>query len=210
MQECCCICPTKIALINMWAGDGGLSVASETCSPQKLTTIGRVMYGIQQAISASGVQVSKQAFLTSHLQAIVESKRASGMHDDAVNTICSFLLCLVLAPESSSAVRTGTAVLAIVEHLGALQRRRDAAGKTDPCGPANRLLQLFAALDFGSDATAPTAAAHWPGGRHDNDHLDFRQIQALPTAAELASGTRNPFLPLADMSDGFLVQQVRL
>lgn len=49
----------------------------------------------------------------------------------------------------------------------------------------------------------------WPGGRHSNDSEDFRAVQVVPTADEVAPGVRPPFLPQADGSDQFLGWQVR-
>jgi hypothetical protein len=54
---------------------------------------------------------------------------------------------------------------------------------------------------------AAAAVAKWPGGKHDNDHVDFRMIQVLPTVSELKHAS--PFLPLADGSDKFLIWEVR-
>jgi hypothetical protein len=54
---------------------------------------------------------------------------------------------------------------------------------------------------------AAAAVAKWPGGKHDNDHVDFRKIQVLPTVSELKQAS--PFLPLADESDKFLIWEVR-
>ncbi|KAG2151640.1 P-loop containing nucleoside triphosphate hydrolase protein [Suillus bovinus] len=34
-------------------------------------------------------------------------------------------------------------------------------------------------------SSAPPSAAHGPGGRHDNDHVNFREIAILPTADEI-------------------------
>lgn len=48
----------------------------------------------------------------------------------------------------------------------------------------------------------------WPGGRHGNDCEDFRAIEVVPTADEIAPGVRAPFLPQADGSDQFLGWQV--
>jgi hypothetical protein len=42
-----------------------------------------------------------------------------------------------------------------------------------------------------------------PGGRHDNDHLHYRDIALLPTPAELACG-ESPYLPLASKANAFL------
>ena len=60
----------------------------------------------------------------------------------------------------------------------------------------------------GTMSVDPAAVASWPGGRHDNDREDFRAIEVVPTAAELAAGVRAPFLPQADDSDEFLLWQV--
>lgn len=50
---------------------------------------------------------------------------------------------------------------------------------------------------------------HWPGGRHGNDHAEFRDISIEPVAAEVVPGAPDPFLPMADGSDQFLAGQVR-
>ena len=42
-----------------------------------------------------------------------------------------------------------------------------------------------------------------PGHRHDNDHMDYRQIQIVPTVAEAAS-KEEAFTPLADAANKFL------
>lgn len=46
------------------------------------------------------------------------------------------------------------------------------------------------------DNTADTVG-EGPGGRHDNDHADYRKIKILPTAAEFSS-TDRPFYRRAD------------
>jgi hypothetical protein len=51
------------------------------------------------------------------------------------------------------------------------------------------------------------AVLQWPGGRHGNDHVDFRTINVVPTVEELHH--KMPFLPLMDKSDQFLAGQVR-
>lgn len=43
-------------------------------------------------------------------------------------------------------------------------------------------------------------AGAMPGGRHDNDHADYRQISIMPTADEILSKDR-PFLRTADIID---------
>ncbi|KAH8672057.1 NFX1-type zinc finger-containing protein 1 [Tricladium varicosporioides] len=47
---------------------------------------------------------------------------------------------------------------------------------------------------------SPTDTEDKPGGRHNNDHLDHRQISVMPTADELLSKER-PFLRTADFLD---------
>lgn len=45
----------------------------------------------------------------------------------------------------------------------------------------------------------------WPGGRHSNDHVDFRQISIVPTVDEL-SPSQDPFLPRVDRVETFLAE----
>ena len=47
------------------------------------------------------------------------------------------------------------------------------------------------------DSAAPANGELGPGGRHDNDFVDFRQISILPTADELTSA-EPPFLLVAE------------
>ncbi|KAF7316838.1 hypothetical protein HMN09_00417100 [Mycena chlorophos] len=60
------------------------------------------------------------------------------------------------------------------------------------------------------DVVAPQDADLHPGGRHDNDHPDFRKIAILPTADEVAS-TEPPFLrryrPLAESEEAHAVAE---
>lgn len=64
-----------------------------------------------------------------------------------------------------------------------------------------------------SQPSKPGAAACWvtdmvlPGGRHDNDHQDFRHIRVLPTVEELKS-TVEPYLPLASGGNKFIEDPV--
>lgn len=78
-----------------------------------------------------------------------------------------------------------------------------------------KLNALFAATGTAASAHqkelmasgAAAAVARWPGGRHDNDHVDFRSIQVVPTVNEIKH--TSPFLPYTDRSDQFLVWEVR-
>ncbi|CAM9987829.1 unnamed protein product, partial [Discosporangium mesarthrocarpum] len=48
-----------------------------------------------------------------------------------------------------------------------------------------------------------------PGGRHDNDHADFRSIRILPSHEELTCSTQ-PFLPTPRDEWPHLDRQFRL
>jgi hypothetical protein len=54
-------------------------------------------------------------------------------------------------------------------------------------------------LPFNPDQNSPDADAR-PGGRHDNDHADYRQISIMPTGDELLSRERS-FFRTADFLD---------
>jgi hypothetical protein len=45
-----------------------------------------------------------------------------------------------------------------------------------------------------SESTPRSELLNGPGGRHDNDHIDFRQISILPTADELEFTSEKSFL----------------
>jgi len=49
-----------------------------------------------------------------------------------------------------------------------------------------------------------------PGGRHDNDHADFREIAILPTAAELESTSENEFLRPSSWLDDPSTERTRV
>jgi hypothetical protein len=86
-------------------------------------------------------------------------------------------------------------------------------GRADVDSRALRSLVLADAVLLGhvpSVATAPKPeTALWvaderpPGGRHDNDQLNFRNIRILPTSQELQCATR-PWLPLASGANNFV------
>lgn len=60
-----------------------------------------------------------------------------------------------------------------------------------------------------SDATNLEANEHGPGGRHDNDFVDFREIAILPTADEVRSD-EPPFLRLAETLEDAAYEDKRL
>jgi len=49
-----------------------------------------------------------------------------------------------------------------------------------------------------------------PGGRHDNDHADFREISILPTAAELESSSEKAFLRPSSWLDDPSTEKTRV
>jgi len=71
--------------------------------------------------------------------------------------------------------------------------------------------EVLRATASGADAPPESAMAvvAWqtdlvpPGGRHDNDAVNFRDVRLLPTAEELGSDAK-PYLPLAGGANSFL------
>ncbi|KAI0954385.1 hypothetical protein AcV7_007636 [Taiwanofungus camphoratus] len=59
------------------------------------------------------------------------------------------------------------------------------------------------------DATLPISSEYSPGGRHDNDHVDFREIAIVPTADEIISSER-PFLRRSSVLDDPSTEDNRL
>ena len=59
------------------------------------------------------------------------------------------------------------------------------------------------------DATDVEADGHGPGGRHDNDFADFREVAIHPTADEVRSG-EPPFLRLAETLEDSAYEDKRL
>ena len=60
---------------------------------------------------------------------------------------------------------------------------------------AEKLVDIFAAAEVPHAASGPASVRCYPGGRHDNDHADFRSIAIMPTSSE-ALCQKPPFLPL--------------
>jgi hypothetical protein len=86
-------------------------------------------------------------------------------------------------------------------------------GRADVDSRALRSLVLADTVLHGSTPAVPAASKPetvlWvsderpPGGRHDNDQLNFRSIRTLPTSQELQCATR-PWLPLASGANDFV------
>lgn len=78
-------------------------------------------------------------------------------------------------------------------------------------GPGGAALQnVFAAIGHqGALGLGSAAVDAWPGGRHENDKVEFRSIAIVPVAAEVQRGVK-VFLPQADGGDQFLQWRARL
>jgi len=84
----------------------------------------------------------------------------------------------------------------------ALVERSTAAGSEATRRRAERLRVLVDGHHAGADP-AGGVDEEQPGGRHSNDHADFRRISVLPTTDEVFA-TTPPFLPRASPDEAFL------
>jgi hypothetical protein len=135
---------------------------------------------------------------------------AQELEDEEAKQLCSFLRALTkpyIEPRQSERVR----------NLAKALRER---GDTDEA----RILCRFLLLDESEKVLADRQAVHgskpkrakvacWvtdmepPGGRHDNDHLNYRDIRVIPTVEELTCGEK-PYLPLASGENNFIEDPV--
>jgi hypothetical protein len=143
------------------------------------------------------------------IQALVEYDVAQALDKPSATVFCSFLRALTKAfiePRQSEQV---------------LVMAKDLRGRGD-VAEANVLCTFLLVEDRESRALAtqkpnpvsnPTTAACWvsdiipPGGRHDNDHRNYRNVRILPTVEELACATK-PYLPLASGENRFIEEPV--
>jgi hypothetical protein len=70
---------------------------------------------------------------------------------------------------------------------------------------ANHMRKVEAQVAAAADRRHVAHTTQWPGGRHSNDHVDFRQISIVPTVDEL-SPSQDPFLPRVDRVETFLAE----
>jgi len=68
---------------------------------------------------------------------------------------------------------------------------------------ANHMRKVEAQVAAAADRRHAAHITQLPGGRHSNDHVDFRQISIVPTVDEL-SPSQDPFLPRVDRVEPFL------
>ena len=116
--------------------------------------------------------------------------------------LARFLTHLALSHDRDvrARVRADATVAAVVD------LSQSAAGGTVQSQEVAQLQTVLAAAEQPAGTLSAAAVRHWPGGRHDNDHTDFRAINIEPSAAEILDEA--PFLPMADGSDQFLAGQV--
>ncbi|PNS16705.1 NFX1-type zinc finger-containing protein 1 [Sphaceloma murrayae] len=103
----------------------------------------------------------------------------------AIHCFAWMLLELLLTPEHDSAA------LASLALKPAIQERLCLSQSTETRNLNQRIIHVVANLDSGE-----SMPGNGPGGRHDNDHQDFRKIAILPSVDEL-NCTEAPFLRLA-------------
>lgn len=115
---------------------------------------------------------------------IAHTKRADGTAD----LICSFAITVAnLLPEARDDI---------------LLRELEKKLVTFRCKQVDRLSRLLGPSDTPGRISKTVEE---PGGRHDNDHADYRRVALIPTPAELdAPSTRPPYLPLEADANRFL------
>jgi hypothetical protein len=70
---------------------------------------------------------------------------------------------------------------------------------------ADHMRKVEAEVAEAADRQHAAHMTQWPGGRHSNDCVDFREISIVPTVDELFS-SQDPFLPRVDRVDTFLAE----
>lgn len=143
------------------------------------------------------VDVESGVLLQAVLQAIVEPPlfweafqkafRNKKLQEDAEFAFCLLLLRL-LSFNSKSYLKLATDIIdPMLNHT-----------RSDVRDVAYQIKHI---INVSSTGETYTPGEYAPGGRHDNDFADFRQISILPTAEELRS-KENPFLrPSAMLTD---------
>ncbi|KAI9755731.1 MAG: hypothetical protein M4579_004161 [Chaenotheca gracillima] len=119
--------------------------------------------------------------------AFVKAYREGSLQDATVQSFAWLLMELLKLPaEQSSEYR---------ELARELTRQEELLNSSqfDTRIIGQKIKHILSALDSSHQPDGSDA----PGGRHDNDHVDFRQISLFPTADELTS-TELPFLLTAD------------
>lgn len=116
----------------------------------------------------------------------------SGGLDDAGHEAFAWLCLQIVSDQSGSLDAHQIAVQHLMEDKSLLKSQSSEVRKT-----AYRIEKVLSAFSLPSVASSGVS----PGGRHDNDHADFRKISIYPTSDELLS-TDEPYLQrLAEVFD---------
>ena len=141
------------------------------------------------------------------LDVIDERNVVEELSQPAAKCFCSFLRVLTkphIAPRNSASVKN---------MAKALRDRDDVSEARFLCGclllDESEDDPQVASLPVVAKERRPTSVACWisdmepPGGRHDNDHLNYRDIRIVPTVEELTCDIK-PYLPLASGENNFI------
>ena len=123
-------------------------------------------------------------------EALTKSFTGGLLNPNASQAFAWLLLQLVSLPGKASSPYLAVAHSSNI--LGTILKSPD--GETRNLGQKIKHALPLDALELHSDAEAK------PGGRHDNDHADHREISIMPTADELLSKDR-PFFRTAEFID---------
>ncbi|EMT74599.1 P-loop containing nucleoside triphosphate hydrolase protein [Fusarium oxysporum II5] len=145
------------------------------------------------SLSDEGVAaLSNGGFLRQMLTAILEpttfwTAAVDAYHSDQLNNVgleAFAWLCLQIVSDQTSFDYHKEAVTGLMEHKSPL--RSDSPEVRKIAYRINKIIKIFAQPETASSGITP-------GGRHDNDHANFRDISIYPTSDELLS-TDPPYL----------------
>jgi hypothetical protein len=134
------------------------------------------------------------------METLVELEAATALPPPSLKYLCDFLVavssCFIEARRNEFVMEMATQLhdreFASARTLGSLVLVNAAPkGSHHPAGAIQE-----------SQAVAWVTDLQQPGGRHDNDHLNFRNVRIVPTADELRSEAR-PWLPLSSGGNSF-------
>ncbi|KAI0888621.1 P-loop containing nucleoside triphosphate hydrolase protein [Annulohypoxylon maeteangense] len=114
---------------------------------------------------------------------LVQHVNTKQLGDQAIEGFAWLLLQLVLLPQSQSSTFRETA--------GSLLQDGSLEGSSSP-GAASLFQQIRALTSHSQTETPDHVSDFSPGGRHDNDFVNYHDISILPTCAELQC-TERPF-----------------
>ena len=187
--------------------DGVEQLRQLICLCMQADVKGFASYGLCHNIQMLVCQVFEHPLV---LSAIAETLQQciDNEADSAAAVLCDFILQLSFCQEQEAAakVRSSDSVARILD----IVCEKAPTGKASQAAtPQARLQQVFAATQETHRELFGKTVQRWPGGRHRNDHPDFRMIQVLPTSDEITHRAPDPYLPTADGADEFLTDQVR-